>query len=335
MAVATATFSEPTRPTWGMYAADETAASRAGEQPWSSFPIARQTSPSRGASNSGTAPDASSTATTRNPSSAAALAAAAGDGSRYAARNRSGPSEVLPTAGRSRSGVLPHSQTDSTPNAAAVRTIEPTLNGWLTESSSSARRPSVRRRHSRLSRFTSVGRSCLGGPPAVPPATPAEVSVSIGSHSGPFEIIGGSYPQQTVAAARGQSPHLPSFLFFQPAVERVGAQVAAHHQRRTGAGRQPGEPPPEQLVQGRLADPDRRVGPDLGEAGRQPGRVGGGAAHVRKARPGRVPLAQRQRPFVHVDRPDRRRGGAGRHRARDRPVAAAEVEQVTGRSGGG
>src|SRR5580698_8215628 len=105
--------------------------------------------------------------------------------------------------------------------------IEPTLNGWPTESSSSSRRPSVRRRHSRLSRFTSVGRSCLGGPPAAPPA-PGEVSVSIGSHSGPFDIIGGSYPQQTVAAARGQSPHLPSFLFLQPAVERVGAEVAAH-----------------------------------------------------------------------------------------------------------
>ena len=89
------------------------------------------------------------------------------DGVRYADRNRSVPSAVLPTAGRSRSGVLPHSQTDSTPNAAAVLMIEPTLNGWPTESSSSARRPSVRRRHSRLSRFTSVGRSCLGGPPAV------------------------------------------------------------------------------------------------------------------------------------------------------------------------
>ena len=43
-------------------------------------------------------------------------------------------------------------------------TIEPTLKGWLTESSSSASRPSVRRRQSRFSRFTSVGRSCRGGP---------------------------------------------------------------------------------------------------------------------------------------------------------------------------
>src|ERR1700722_10087673 len=112
--------------------------------------MARQTSPSSGASNSGTAPDASSTATTRNPSSAAALAAAAGEGSREAERNRSVPRAVLPTAGRSRSGVLPHSQTDSTPNAAAVRTIEPTLNGWLTESSSSASRPIFRATVERL-----------------------------------------------------------------------------------------------------------------------------------------------------------------------------------------
>src|SRR5580692_9985815 len=127
---------------------------------------------------------------TQKPSSAASLTASTGEGVRYADKNRSVPSAVLPTAGRVRSGVLPHSQTDSTPNAAAVLMIEPTLNGWPTESSSSARRPSVRRRHSRLSRFTSVGRSCLGGPPPDPgvarPAGSLVVSDSMGSHpSGP------------------------------------------------------------------------------------------------------------------------------------------------------
>ena len=39
-----------------------------------------------------------------------------------------------------RSCVLPHSHRCSAPNAAAERTIEPTLNGWATESSSMARR---------------------------------------------------------------------------------------------------------------------------------------------------------------------------------------------------
>src|SRR4029077_21210611 len=86
----------------------------------------------------------------------------------------------------------PHSQTDSTPNATAVRTIEPTLNGWLTESSSSASRPSVRRRHSRLSRFTSVGRSSLGLPLAgAAPCTPSSspVSSAIGRLHNSFWMI--------------------------------------------------------------------------------------------------------------------------------------------------
>ena len=41
----------------------------------------------------------------------------------------------------------------------ADRTIEPTLNGWPTESSSSASREPADRRHSRFSRLTSTGRS--------------------------------------------------------------------------------------------------------------------------------------------------------------------------------
>ena len=79
------------------------------------------------------------------------------------------PSAVLPTAGWSSGAVFPHSHTCSTPNAAAVRTIEPTLNGCVTESSSNATRAWVPRRHARLSRLTSVGRSCRGRfSPSVP-----------------------------------------------------------------------------------------------------------------------------------------------------------------------
>src|ERR1700689_3167381 len=85
MAAATATLSDPTRPGWGMYATASATASSACEQPWSSWPTARQTSPFSGASCSGTAPVASSMATTRSPIAAAALAAATGPRSGVAA----------------------------------------------------------------------------------------------------------------------------------------------------------------------------------------------------------------------------------------------------------
>ena len=57
-------------------------------------------------------------------------------------RSRWVPSAVLPTPGWDSGAVLPHSHRCSAPKAAAVRTIEPTLNGWPTESSSSASRAS-------------------------------------------------------------------------------------------------------------------------------------------------------------------------------------------------
>ena len=72
--------------------------------------------------------------------------------------------------------VLPHSQTCSAPKAAAERTIEPTLNGWPTESSSSASRAWVARRHSRFSRLTSTGRSWRGRPGRRRPGGTGEVT---------------------------------------------------------------------------------------------------------------------------------------------------------------
>ena len=74
-------------------------ASSAAVQPWSSLPTARQTSPSSGASGSGTAPVASSTATTRRPEAAAALAAATGFASTVVSTSRWVPSAVLATPG--------------------------------------------------------------------------------------------------------------------------------------------------------------------------------------------------------------------------------------------
>ena len=149
-----------------MYATASATASSAGEQPWSSLPSTRQTSPCSGASCSGYAPEACSIATTRIPAARAALAAATGSGSRSQLSSRCVPRAVLAAEGWSSGAEFPHSQMCSAPNAAADRTIIPTLNGWVTESSSRASRAPVARRQDRFSRFTSVGRSCLYGAPA-------------------------------------------------------------------------------------------------------------------------------------------------------------------------
>ena len=52
-------------------------------------------------------------------------------------------------------------------------------------------------------------------------------------------------------------------LVGQPALQGVRAQVLGHHEPRDPGGGEPGQPGEQQLVQGVLADPDRRVGPDL------------------------------------------------------------------------
>jgi len=90
---------------------------------------------------------------------AGGLAAATALASVLAWISRWVPSAVLPTPGWDSGAVLPHSHRCSAPKAAAERTMEPTLNGCPTESSSSASRASLTRRHSRLSRLTSTGRS--------------------------------------------------------------------------------------------------------------------------------------------------------------------------------
>ena len=69
-------------------------------------------------------------------------------------------------------------------------------------------------------------------------------------------------------------------------------------------------------------------------AGRS-GESGSTRADVGQPGAGRVGGAQRQGALVHVDRPDRRAGGADRQGAGDRAVTAADVEQVAGRGRGG
>ncbi len=128
-------------------------------------------SPDSGASCSGTALSVSSIATTRRPLAAAAAAAAAALCSQSQLTRRSVPSAVLRADGWSGDALSPQSQICSTPSAAAVLMIEPTLNGWPTESSSSASLAWVSRRQDRFSRLTSVGRSWrrAAGPVAAGP----------------------------------------------------------------------------------------------------------------------------------------------------------------------
>ena len=74
---------------------------------------------------------------TVSPPDAAAEAAGPARGSRSNVTKRPVPRAVLRAWGCSGGAVSPHSQIRSTPKAAAVLMIEPTLNGWLTESSRS------------------------------------------------------------------------------------------------------------------------------------------------------------------------------------------------------
>ena len=95
---------------------------------------------------------------------------------------------------------------------------------------------------------------------------------------------------------------------------------------------QAGEPALEEGVQGRLAHVDRRVRPDRREP--QVGRDLVGLAEGRVVEPAAAALvrARSSERAVDVDAPD---GAAGERSAegdRDRPPAAAEVEQVAGRA---
>lgn len=57
--------------------------------------------------------------------------------------------------------AFPVSQMVLTPRVALVRRMEPRLKGWVTDSTMRLMRLLVRLRHWRLSRLTSVGRSCV------------------------------------------------------------------------------------------------------------------------------------------------------------------------------
>ena len=178
--------------------------------------------------------------------------------------------------------------------------MAPTLNGPCTSSSTSATRPSVRRRHSRWSRFMPVPSSCFtaGAPRA-----------------------GGSRLASRVAPRT--SPRASNHRWSESA-----PRCFCTTSTRAPGGREPAEPGAEQVVQGAPC----RCGSAGSTTARRPrGPPGTSSAghgpHVGEPEPLGVGPAQLERPLVHVDGPHRRGGRARGEGARDRSVAAAEVDQ--------
>ena len=134
-----------------------------------------------------------------------------------------------------------------------MRTMAPTLYGDCTPSSSRASRP---------------------GGPAVPlPVQALEVGRAELPH-GRRHLAGSGSPASTPARLTLQ----PSPC--QPGGQRVAAQVAVHHQPGLPLRLQPRQPGRQQLVQGGLADPDRRVGPDARRSGPTAGTSSGRTART-------------------------------------------------------
>src|ERR1700730_15655610 len=114
----------------------------------------------------------------------------------------------------------------------------------------------------------------------------------------------------------------------QPRRERVRSQVALNYQVGAGAGRQPGKPAKEQLMQRHLADPDRGVRVNGCEQHLGGHLVRGGSDHVGGLGGGGVGARQLESPFVDIDSPNLGGGRASRQSDGDRAVAAAEVQKV-------
>ena len=215
-------------------------------------------------------------------------------------------------------GVSATNHTWSTRMAAAVRRIAPTLNGvWPAGRGPGRAGRSVRRRQSRCRRLRSVEPSCFMGPLL-------RRRDRRGDRWRRRPRAGGSRPGCRVRWV--DQPCSSS----QRASESAPRCFCTTRTARAGGGVEPAEPAAQQLVQRGLADADRRVRPDGGEA-----HLGGHLVGVAPSRPGRrTPAASAlrgtapTRPLVHVDRPHR---GVGRPPGQgdgDRPVAAAEVEHV-------
>ena len=76
----------------------------------------------------------------------------------------------------------------------------------------------------------------------------------------------GADPQDAKALARREALAGHRELGLDPALQAVGAEVALHDEEGLAPRCEPGEPGPQEVVQRRLADPDRGVRPDEVEA---------------------------------------------------------------------
>ena len=137
-------------------------------------------------------------------------------------------------------------------------------------------------------------------------------------------------------AAHAEGTRLPGGeLRRQPALQRVRSEVLLDNEIRRATGHQAGQPGHQQVMQGGLADADRRVGPDGVEA--QVGRhvVGGRGMEVRDPHgPGVVPC-QGQGALVHVHRPDAGLGAEHAQAQGDRTPPRADVQEIAGRGRSG
>ena len=143
-----------------------------------------------------------------------------------------------------------------------------------------------------------------------------------------------AYSQDPEALRGGHPAHVPA-LVPQPGGQGVGSQVLEHYQPGLAVVGQQRQPVLQQGVQGLLADAYRGIGPDeihrrraLAQLGQQ--RVGRGDTHAVQACGSGVASGQRQRALVDIGGQDPcLRSGPGQGQ-RDRPPAAAQVEERAG-----
>ena len=120
----------------------------------------------------------------------------------------------------------------------------------------------------------------------------------------------------------------------QPLLQRVGTQVLLDHERCVAARSESSEPGEQQLVQSLLADPDRRIRPDRGEA--EVGRDVVGMSHDDVGDPVALGVAGAELAgaTVDVDGPHRGVRGTSSHRQCDGPGPTPEVEKSAAGSEG-
>lgn len=113
-----------------------------------------------------------------------------------------------------------------------------------------------------------------------------------------------------------------------PALQRVGPEVALHHEPRVAALVESRDPPFQQPVELVLADADGRIRADRAERHVRGNIVGQRCVDIGEPESSRVAADEIQGALVHVDGPHCRMGRGEGHRDRDRTPTAPEVEKV-------